>query len=853
MQKAKKLTIILFVSLLTFMPIQSYATDFSLIDAGTHHSISVTDSIWTYGWNDFGQLGNDSTANFVYPQPVYPLADQDILEVEVGKQHSLALTLSGNVYAWGYHQSGQLGIGVLDDFFQVIPRDDTWTTEEKTEQQQQNSGIFDTPQRVVTADGTALNDINWIASGDNHTLAKTKYGDVYAWGDNSFGQLGIGNSGNKFVATKIEELSNIHSIDAHGNQSLAIDHTGTAWAWGENTSSLHSNSLQITKSPKRVEKITNVDSASLGNSHVLFTKSDGVYSVGYESYLSSDSTIVNYEQVRKVFGLPEGTHTVSAGANHNLALDSDGRVWSWGANPYGELGIGDTVEQIKENVTVPQIVEGLPYIWEISAGNHYSLATNQNGDVWAWGLNDYGQLGLGHSVNQRSPQKLTLKSVSGVSLNKSQITLNPEETYQLIANVVPHDALNKEVVWTSSNEDVVSVTQDGLITAHNPTEVNQATITAKTKDGGYTASVVVTVKIAVTNIELEHNQITLDDKYLEKETYKIRAIIYPYNATDQRIIWNSADPKIATVDNQGNVTAVSPGTTTVSATTLDGGWKDSLTINVRIPIYSVQIDQGDDPIYLSQEDTLSVSTSIYPSYATNQALFGWSSSNRYVAEVDYKGNVTAKNPGEAIITVTSQDGRITDSIKLIVSDDPRIEEINLSSSLFIEPGDQKIVSVSTEPEVRNTSSLVWKVRDEQIATVDHNGKITAHATGETTLTVRTSDWRVREEMRIVVGLKDDLYNVWKKKTTTDENKSWRISFNTAIALSSINSNTVAIMTEDNYPVPVELDLLADGKTIRVTPKSPYAKAYQYRLIIKDLTSTHGVKLKNYVELPFIIK
>ncbi len=155
-------------------------------------------------------------------------------------------------------------------------------------------------------------------------------------------------------------------------------------------------------------------------------------------------------------------------------------------------------------------------------------------------------------------------AVTGVALSQASLTLTEGDTQTLSATVQPSNADNKSVSWSSSNASVASV-QDGLVTAH---QAGSATITVKTADGGKTAtcSVTVTAKVvAVAGVSLDKTSLELT----EGEEVTLKATVTPDNASNKNVTWTSSNPEVATVEN-GKVTAVKAGTTTITVTTVDG-------------------------------------------------------------------------------------------------------------------------------------------------------------------------------------------------------------------------------------------------------------------------------------------
>ena len=154
-------------------------------------------------------------------------------------------------------------------------------------------------------------------------------------------------------------------------------------------------------------------------------------------------------------------------------------------------------------------------------------------------------------------------AVTGVSLNHTSLTVAAGGNAKLTATVAPTNATNKSVTWSSSDEAIATVDSEGHVTVKS---AGTATITVTTKDGGKTATCTVTVGIPVTGVSLNQTSITLT----KGKNAKLTATVTPANATNKNVTWSSSNKAIATVDNEGNVTANAAGTATITVTTADG-------------------------------------------------------------------------------------------------------------------------------------------------------------------------------------------------------------------------------------------------------------------------------------------
>ena len=190
--------------------------------------------------------------------------------------------------------------------------------------------------------------------------------------------------------------------------------------------------------------------------------------------------------------------------------------------------------------------------------------------------------------------------VSSVTLDKTTLELIEGDTHTLIATVSPSDASNKRVSWESSNTAVASVSDEGLVTA---IKAGTATITATTIDGGKTATCRVTIKAKTIPVE----SVTLDKatlELIEGDTHTLIATVSPSDASNKRVSWESSNTAVASVSDEGLVTAIKAGTATITATTIDGGKTAtcSVTIKAKTGVNADIDDWGDGNDYSGSVD-----------------------------------------------------------------------------------------------------------------------------------------------------------------------------------------------------------------------------------------------------------
>ena len=330
--------------------------------------------------------------------------------------------------------------------------------------------------------------------------------------------------------------------------------------------------------------------------------------------------------------------------------------------------------------------------------------------------------------------------VTKISLSASTLLTKVGRTEKITATVTPTNADNREVTWSSSAPTVASVDQSGNIIAKS---VGNATITVTAKDGsGVTATCWVNVTdIKVTGITL--NKTTLNIK--TGATEQLTAKVQPTDATNSKVTWSSNEPAVAEVDQTGMITAKKEGSAVITVTAQDGSGKTA-TCQVNVTDIKVSgITLSASTLAMQTEDVKQLSvTNITPANATNKAL-KWESKNTWVATVDESGNVTAKNPGEATITVTAADnGGAQATCKVTVTERTapviKVTQIQLSQTrASLIEGKELQLTATVLPTDATNQGLTWSSSVEGVATVDPTGKVTAIKAGTTVITATAKD------------------------------------------------------------------------------------------------------------------
>ena len=319
---------------------------------------------------------------------------------------------------------------------------------------------------------------------------------------------------------------------------------------------------------------------------------------------------------------------------------------------------------------------------------------------------------------------------TGIKLNKSSLTLKKGKSATLKATVLPANATNKRVSWTTSNKKTVTV-KNGKVTAK---AVGTAKITARAEDGGFIATCKVTVKVPATKIALNKKKI-----YLAKGARaKISTSVKPKDTTD-KISWKSSKPGVAAVSG-GVITAKRAGTATVTAKTSSGKKATVKVVVSKKPLDAKSLKLSRKTARLAVGKTLKLKASVSPAASTD--IVEWKSTNKKVASVDAFGIVTAKKAGTATIVVKTSSGKRAEC-KITV---PGVVLKRTSATVRVGKKVQIAVKFSL---VAGDKIKSCRSSDTSVATVTDSGKVRGRSVGTATVTV-TMKSGVKAEFNVKV-------------------------------------------------------------------------------------------------------
>ena len=329
------------------------------------------------------------------------------------------------------------------------------------------------------------------------------------------------------------------------------------------------------------------------------------------------------------------------------------------------------------------------------------------------------------------------QKVAGIKLNTNSLSLQVGDVYYANATLTPATSTDRTVTWKSKNAKIASVTNEGKITAIS---AGTTTITAATNNN-LSAEIEVTVEQPVKGVSLNYKSQTI----LVGANFELKAVIEPAKSTNERVTWNSDDSSIATVSAAGVVTGITAGTTLVTCTTNDGGYKASCVVIVKEPVTSLTLNKKNKKLGIGK--TFKIVATVDSNAATNSRV-SWTTSNNKVCRitnVSTDGNtatVKTLRKGKAEVICKTTDGsRLTatcgvKSIKL-VSD----IKLNKSYSRLLEGKSIKL-KAKIKPKKATQKKVTWTSDNPDIAYVNTNGKVLALKEGEATITAGTGDYKV---------------------------------------------------------------------------------------------------------------
>lgn len=319
---------------------------------------------------------------------------------------------------------------------------------------------------------------------------------------------------------------------------------------------------------------------------------------------------------------------------------------------------------------------------------------------------------------------------TGVRMNATEVTMNAGEYYDMDVTITPATATDANLTWESLNTKVVTVSSTGRITARS---VGTAIILVKT-EGGATSYCTVTVLEAVRAMELDPSELTID----VGEAFTIAPVFRPASASNTQVKWESSDTSVATISAAGTVTGVERGTTVITCTSMDGGYKAFCLVTVEDPLMELKIDPDTYRLGFGKTFTLHAVTE-KNGEVIEDAEVEWYSSDDSICSVDRGGKIMGLDYGYATITAEALDGsgrRAECEVRVV----REVTSIKLNhSSLTIIQGETAALVATVQPSNATYRTVLYSSEDESIAMVDDDGVITGLTPGTTMVYARARD------------------------------------------------------------------------------------------------------------------
>ncbi|MCL2787625.1 MAG: Ig-like domain-containing protein [Micrococcales bacterium] len=713
-------------------------------------ALDVDGNVWAWGYNSDGQLGNGTSGtgtNSSWPVRVQAAPGETVppfAAIAEGAGTGYALDETGNVWAWGDNYYGQLGNGTGGGYGSHSSR----------------------PVQVQAAPGETVPPFTAIAAGADTGYALDETGNVWAWGRGNYGALGNGTTTNSSRPVRVqaapgETVPPFTAIAAGADTGYALDVDGNVWAWGDNLWGQLGNGANMDSTrPVQVQAaagaLPTFTAIAAGQQTGYGLDVDGdVWAWGYNSGGQlGNGTTVRYStrpvRVQANSGILPVFTSIGAGYATGYALDEYSNVWAWGAGSYGQLGNGTQVNSAWPVRVQAAPGETLPVFTAIAAGLYTGYALSETGGVWAWGGNQSGQLGNGTTIvgslwplqMQATVGSVTFGGVAGTGL--SQGGGGWSVTTPAGCGPVPVKVSYGFGAVADQSADVGSFTfgQPSQFTAHPASGPLQ-------DDGLFTARVSASGDPEPT-IQWQTSTWTghwVDIPGATGSTLSVRPPVGTQFRAAATNCWTDLDEVAYTAYSDtatATAASVSPSAPPSASPSVSGA-----SPSPSLPPHTAKataVALAMKKLTMKKNTTLRAVALAYP--ISLGAKLSWTSSNPKVAKVSPTGKIKALKPGRTVITAKAENGKLARLKVTVVAKETKVKTVKValkgvgvraskSEKIVVKKGKTARLSVLPNPQGATLTKMpTFKSSKPKVASVDKTGLVTANKKGKTKITIR---------------------------------------------------------------------------------------------------------------------
>lgn len=595
------------------------------------------------------------------------------------------------------------------------------------------------PDSVITIEESAFDNCTNLESIKMGKKTKT-IGAYSFWYCDSLSTVYIGTSVTEIGKGAFGQSSKLQDVYYDGSESqwkkISID-SNNEYLLNATIHFKTAEQIEVTDVSLNKTKISLI----IGNNEVLVASILPIDATDKSlTWTSSNSGVVTVNN-GKVTGIKIGTATITARTSNGKAASCIVTVTP--ASVSEEI-VGDV--NLDGTISISDATEVQKYLAEFIElnGIQKNLAdTNGDGTITITDATEI-QKYLAEFINH-------FKQPNSIILNSTNITLVAGNTQNLSANIMPNDATNKKITWTSSDNSIATVS-NGTVTAKSP---GTATITATTYNGKFAKCTVIVKPIEVSSISFNNGNIYLSPN----GSYQITITIMPDNAFDKSVTWLSSDTTVATVDSKGYVVGKAPGTSTIIAKTTNN--KSTSCLVTVLPITVDSISLNTNSIAMDEGETCQLIATVSPNNATDKSL-SWSTDDNSVATVSNNGIVTAISGGTAEITVKTSNGKTAKcQVNVRQKIMPTSIEV-LPVRLTLVKGDYYDLNPKVLPTNAEDKTIMWTSNNSSAVSVDNNGRVAAKKSGQSAIiTAKTVNGLTSNVEVDVVNKADNYGNYWE--------------------------------------------------------------------------------------------